>query len=297
MPVAIREFQRRDRDQLTTLVNLHVAAVVPGIVLSVNTVLAQLEREPDETVVDPWVAQRCCLVAERDAEIVAAALLHRFRAEEDVQPGYRDAGEVRWLVCRTDALDAGKQLLQRALAQMASWRVARVGAECALPALGCYGVPDTLPHIRDLLTSAGFEDPTRTEVVLVARCDELTGHVRDGVSCARTLGLLGARLTLRLNDHELGFIEVCDHSSAMARSAVATRWADIGNLVIHDEGDGSATMSMLPSTAADWLLLGGIPRLVHYWAMDVDAPEHLAQLEQLGFRQLVTNERGFQRSA
>ena len=193
MSVAVREFERRDRDQLTALVNLHVAAVIPGVVLSVNAVLAQLAREPDEAVVDPWVAQRCCLVAERDAEIVAAALVHRFRADQDVQPGYRNAAEIRWLVCKVDAIDAGKQLLQDALARIASWRVTRVGADCALPALGCYGIPDTLPHVRDLLTDAGFGGPTRTEVVLVARCDELVGHAPDGVSAVRTLGLLGAR--------------------------------------------------------------------------------------------------------
>jgi hypothetical protein len=56
-------------------------------------------------------------------------------------------------------------------------------------------------------------------------------------------------------------------------------------------------MSLLLSTAAEWLLLGGITRLVHYWAEDVDPPEHLAPLAQLGFRRLVTNERGFQRPA
>jgi len=53
MSVAIRPFERRDRDQLTALVNLHVAAVIPGVVLSVNAVLGQLEREPQETIVDP----------------------------------------------------------------------------------------------------------------------------------------------------------------------------------------------------------------------------------------------------
>ncbi len=297
MSVAVREFERRDRDQLTALVNLHVAAVIPGIVLSVNTVLAQLEREPDETVVDPWVAERRCLVSERDAEIVAAALLHRFRRDEDVQPGYREAGEIRWLVCKTDALDAGKQLLRDSLVQMARWQVTRVGADGALPALGCYGIPDTLPHIRNLLADAGFGDPKRTEVVLVARCDELTGHDLDGISTVRTLGLLGARFTLRRDGHELGFIEVCDQTSTMARSSVAVRWADIGNLLIRDESDLSATMSMLLSTAAEWLLLGGITRLVDYWAEDVDSPEHLAELEQRGFRRLVTNERGFQLAA
>jgi len=88
------------------------------VVLSVNAVLAQLEREPNESIVDPWVAERRCLVAERDDEIVVAALLHRFRADEDVREGYRGAGDIRWLVCKVDAVEAGAQLLEGALAQM-----------------------------------------------------------------------------------------------------------------------------------------------------------------------------------
>lgn len=40
MLAVVRRFERRDRDQLTALINLHVAAVIPGVVLSVNTVLS-----------------------------------------------------------------------------------------------------------------------------------------------------------------------------------------------------------------------------------------------------------------
>ena len=107
---------------------------------------------------------------------------------------------------------------------------------------------------------------------------------------------MGARFTVRRDDHDLGFIEVCDQTNAMARSSVAARWAEIGNLAIQDESDLSTTMSLLLSTAAEWLLLGGITRVVHYWAKDAEPSEHLAQLAQLGFQRLVTNERGFQRA-
>jgi hypothetical protein len=151
MSVAVRPFERRDRDQLSALVNLHVAAVVPGVVLSVNTVLSQLEREPHENVVDPWADERRCLVATRDGEIVAAALLHRFRGDADVGADYRGAGEIRWLACKVDAAEAGASILREALAQMKAWQVTVIGAECNLPAPACYGVPDTLPHIRSLV--------------------------------------------------------------------------------------------------------------------------------------------------
>ena len=52
-PVRVRPFRRADRDQLTALVNAHAQAVAPGVVVSVNTVLSQLEAEPGEFIVDP----------------------------------------------------------------------------------------------------------------------------------------------------------------------------------------------------------------------------------------------------
>jgi hypothetical protein len=296
VPAAIRPFERRDRDQLTALANSHVSAVIPGVVLSVNTVLGQLEREPYESIVDPWVAERLCLVAERDNEIVAATLAHRFRSDDDVSAGYRGAGGIRWLVCKVDASEAGTQLLEQALAQMRIWRVTTVGAEIAFPAFGCYGVPDTLPHIRRLLLEAGFGQPTRAELVLAARCEALNGHQLGGASVTRTLGLLGARFTLSAAGEELGFIEVCEPTAEIARSSVAARWADIGNLILRENTEPAQAMPALLSAAADWLLLGGVTRLVDYWAEDVDPPSYLEQLEQAGFRVLVRNERGFKRA-
>ena len=40
--VQVRPFRRGDRDQLTKLVNAHAEVVVPGMSVSVNTVLGSL---------------------------------------------------------------------------------------------------------------------------------------------------------------------------------------------------------------------------------------------------------------
>jgi len=51
--VQVRPFRRADRDQLTQLtqlVNAHAEAVVPGMSVSVNTVLSSLERQPGEFI-------------------------------------------------------------------------------------------------------------------------------------------------------------------------------------------------------------------------------------------------------
>jgi len=78
--VQVRPFRRGDRDQLTRLVNAHAEAVVPGMSVSVNTVLGSLERQPGEFIVDPWVNERVTLVAEqRDP--------HRTRVDQGVTAG------------------------------------------------------------------------------------------------------------------------------------------------------------------------------------------------------------------
>lgn len=293
MPAAIRMFERSDRDQLTALVNVHVAAVIPGVVLSVNSVLGQLEREPQEAIVDPWVAERRCLVAERSDGIVAAALLHRFRGDEDVSESFRGTGEIRWLVCRPDALEEGARLVQAALARMRDWQVRSIGAECSLPAPACYGIPDSLPHLRRLLTDAGFGEPTRAELVLVAPCEALARHPSEGLGVTRTLGALGARFALSREEFELGHIEVSDQPIEMARNSVAVRWGDIGNLAVRDPKNRQTVLPALLAVAAQWLLLGGVTRLLTYWTEGADPMDELTELQRAGFQRLVRNERGF----
>jgi hypothetical protein len=93
--IEVRPFRRGDREQLAALVNAHAAAVVPGASVSVNTVMNQLEREPGEFIVDPWVMDRATLVAHQRGRIVAAAHLLRYASGEEVSDSYRDAAEIR----------------------------------------------------------------------------------------------------------------------------------------------------------------------------------------------------------
>jgi GNAT superfamily N-acetyltransferase len=80
--VQVRPFRRADRDQLTRLVNAHAEAVVPGMSVSVNTVLSSLERQPGEFIEDPWVSERVTLVAEQRGRVAAAAHLLRYFPDE-----------------------------------------------------------------------------------------------------------------------------------------------------------------------------------------------------------------------
>lgn len=294
MSLVVREFNRNDRDQLTALVNLHVSSVLPGVALSTNVVLSQLEREPGEFVVDPWVVERCCLVAVQDEVIVAAALLHRFGADAKVRDGYRSAAEIRWLVVSPAAVEAGERLLQAVIDKARSWQPSQIYADAgSLPAPGCYGIPDSWPHIRQLVIAAGFDGPTRSETVLAARCQDLVGHQIDGAELRRSVGVLGARFDLVGADGHLGYIEVGEINQSLTRSNASLTWTDVGNVSATAPNSLDSILPTLMSAAAEWLLLGGIERIIDYYAEDVDPPEYLTALQRIGFRRLSTNERGW----
>lgn len=96
-PVQVRPFRRRDRDQLTALVNVHIDAVLPGVSVPPNAVLGQLEREPGGYVVDPWVVGRSTLVAVLRDRVVGAVHVLTYADDERVGPAYRGSAEIRWL--------------------------------------------------------------------------------------------------------------------------------------------------------------------------------------------------------
>jgi GNAT superfamily N-acetyltransferase len=285
---SIRPFRRSDREQLTALVNAHVAAVIPGVTVSVNALLNQLEREPDEAIVDPWVIERRTLVAvERDA-IVGGAHLLRYGDDERVSDSYRNFAEIRWLVCRTDA---GAELMAESLTVMRTWQPSRIAADGSLPAFGVYGVPATWPHIRALYLDAGFVQQGMTEIlswVELARLEEK--HAPPGLTLERSVGRNGTRFTAAAESGPVGMIEVETNAGGVL-FAQPSRWADIGNLCVSEARRRQGIASWLLAEAADWLRRGGAAYLLAY-----ACPE---QTDELGFHaatgcdELVRTERGW----
>jgi hypothetical protein len=154
--VEIRPFRREDREQLTRLVNAHIGAVVPGWALSVSAVLAQLEREPAEFVVDPWIAERVTLVALERERVVAAAHLRRYATDARVPDWANGAAEIAWLVAWPDSAAAGAALACAAVGTMEQWGAVRYFADGGLPTPATYGIPACWPHIRSIIEGAGF---------------------------------------------------------------------------------------------------------------------------------------------
>jgi GNAT superfamily N-acetyltransferase len=290
----VRPFTRADRDQATSLINAHIAAVVPAVGVSVSGFMSQLEREPGEFIVDPWVTQRVTLVAEQRQRVVAVAHLLRYADDDRVSPMYRGAGEIHWLVFWPDApywpdaAEAAHGLAQACLAQLDHWQVRRRLADGALPAPGVYGLPEQWPHVRKVLEDAGFRDhDSRSETIFLARVSDLPTPGAPpvaGLVPQRSLGINGTRISAVLEAQTVGYIEV-DSLDDSPRTLRTRGWADVGNLEVSPSHSRTEIGGWLLAQAAEWLDLGQVTRLLSYADTD-DAPE-AAFLEAAGFRVLT----------
>ncbi len=311
--VQVRPFRRSDRDQLTQLVNAHAAAVVPGMSASVNTVLSSLERRPGEFIEDPWASERLTLVAEQAGRVAAAAHLLRYFPDERAGVSARDAGEILWLLfwpqapARNpfwpDATEAAEALMTACAAQFTTWGVSRQYAAGDLPVPGVYGVPDQWPHVAGLYQRAGFSHTGQTEVVYLARVEDLPdpgGRPLDALAAQRSVGINGVRLSAVLGPEVIGYIEieVLDEGERLSRHG---GWADVGNLHVVPRYQRRGVGTWLLGQAADWLRLAGVSRLLDYaWLEGTDPggqnyDAYRAFVSAVGFRELTRTARGWTR--
>jgi GNAT superfamily N-acetyltransferase len=309
--VQVRPFHRGDRDQLTKLVNAHAEAVVPGMSVSVNTVLSSLERQPGEFIVDPWVSERVTLVAEQRNRVAAAAHLLRYYPDDRAGESARDTGEIRWLLYWPlapagnpfwpDVTGSAEALIAACADVFGRWGVTRQHADGELPVPGVYGVPEQWPHIAALYRRAGFTHTGHTEVVYLARVKDLPSADTpplDGLAVRRSVGINGCRFSAVLGEEVIGYIEteVLDKGERMSRHG---GWADVGNLHVASPYRRRGVGSWLLGHAADWLRLAGANRLLNYaWLEGTDPgglnyDDYRAFLPAVGFRELTRTARGW----
>jgi GNAT superfamily N-acetyltransferase len=295
----IRPFERRDREQVTELVNAHIGAVLPGVSVSVNAVMSQLEREPGEIIVDPWVHERATLVALQRERVVAAAHILRYASDERVGKHYRNSGEIRWLVCGPESGADADSLLAACDERFATWGVERCGADTSLPCPCCYGVLDCWPHLKALYLRNGYRHEGRTEVILVADAMSLPtgGDVPvAGLTVRREVGgsiLAGTRFGGWLGDDLVGFVDL---STDLTRGGMLSRlagWGEIDTLHVDAQYRRRRIATWLVAHAADWLRLGHGDRLIAYCEAGQD--DALGFAAGTGFRELARTERGWMR--
>src|SRR5215475_3782440 len=312
--IEVRPFHRRDRQQLADLVNAHAQAVVPGMGVSVSALLSELERQPGEFIVDPWVSERTTLVAEQRYRVAAAAHLLRYYADERAGRAYRGAGEIRWLLFWPqspagnpywpDATEAAETLIAACIRQLEEWGVASQGAEGELPVRGVYGVPEQWPHIRALYQRAGFAHTGHTEVVYLAKVEDLprpAGPPIAGLAIRRSVGINGTRLSAVLGEEVIGYIET-ETLQGAERLARHGGWADIGNLHVTEQHRRRGVATWLLGQAAGWLRLAQVERLLGYAWLEGQDPTGQdytgcrALLAASGFGELTRTKRGWTRA-
>jgi len=312
--IEVRPFRRGDREQLTQLVNAHAAAVVPGLGVSVSTVLTALERQPGEFIEDPWVSERLTLVAQQQGRVAAAAHLLRHFPDERAGEAARDVGEIGWFLfwpqapagnpCWPDARGAADALIAACIRRLQAWGVARQQAGGELPVRGVYGVPEQWPHIRAIYQQAGFAHTGHTEIIYLARIEDLARPAKPpvaGLSVRRSAGINGSRLSAVLGAEVIGYIEVeiFDEGERLPRNG---GWADIGNLRVAEQYRRRGVATWLLGQAADWLALAQVERLLDYAWLEgtdpggLDYADSRAFLPAAGFRELTRTERGWSRA-
>lgn len=262
----VRPFARHDRDGLTSLVNRHIAALLPGGAVPVATLLSQMERDSTEAIIDPWVIDRHTIVGFEADRVVAAAHLKRYGAEQRVSESHRDAGAIDWFVCDPAEIGTGAQVLQAAFAHLRRWGVRIWYADGNLPCLGVYGVPDAWPHVQALLVDAGFDDSDGQIEVIFA--GDLTAIVPPGpvpvagVELRRVVGPLGTSFEAWIGVERVGVFEVEDAYGT--GNGQLARWADEGNHWVAAAYRRQGIGTWLFRHACAWLRLGGKDRLLTY---------------------------------
>ena len=297
MPV-IRTFMRPDRDQLTELVNVHIAAVVPAWALPVSALLAQIEREPAQYVVDPWVIDRTTLVAIERDRVVAGAHLKRYAADGRVSPDYYGAGEVAWLVAWPRRQEAALALAHACAAKLDEWEVRRQWADGALPTPATFGIPSAWPHVRTVLEAAGFsDDEGRTEMLLARDLEALADPAEpplEGLTVRREVDNLTVRFSAVLGDQIIGYVNVHDDLTRGGTLSCLRGWAQLHEQFVEAPYRRRGVGTWLVRHAAAWLRLGGATRILASWAEELDAGS-LAFLRQLGWQEIGTARRGWRR--
>lgn len=295
----VRPFARQDRDQLLSLVNHHIATVLPGGSIPVSTLLSQMERDQGEYVIDPWVTERHTIVGLQRDRVVAAAHLKRYGTDPRVSESYSDAGSIDWIVFWPDHLDAGRLVLHVALAQLRDWDVRVWYADGSLPCLGVYGISDSWPHVLGLLCEAGFDDRGgQVEVTFagdVAAVEPPGPAPVDGLEVRRVLGTLGTTFEAVVGDEVVGMFEVEDDYTKGGSVMKLDGWADVGNHRVREDRRGQGIGSWLFRHGCAWLRSGGTRSLLAYAIEDDDLPRLERYYAAHGLIRINRTRRGWKR--
>lgn len=277
---------------LQSLVNWHLAAVVPSWGLPARYIADRLRRNPDEYVVDPWVAQRCTLCAVAGGCVVAASHLLLYGEGAEVGDDYKGIGCVDWFLVLPDRIAEGTELLHESRHMLAEWGARRqYGWGMGLPVPVLYGVPDPWPHVGAALHSAGFEpEPQAIEAVWAGRLPDAVQPETAPLSAmtlTRRVERLGTRLVAALDGVEVGYCVLRANLSQGGRIPALGGWATVRDFVVEEPWRSRGIGRWLLAHSVAWMRLAGCDQVVFMVAVDEDGERAGRLYARLGWLPLA----------
>ena len=262
----VQPFERTNLPQLQRLVNLHLAAVVPGWALSEVAVARELEQNDAQPITDPWVRDRNTLCAVEGSRVLAAAHLLRYGDDPEVGPAYRNVGEISWLLAQPDRVDAATSVLAAAEEHLARWHVSHIhGWGSGLPAGPLWGVPDVWPHVAAALESAGYHPSGHSEALYGGWLLDVVPQTKPpvtGLTIHRRVTAYETRLAAVLDDSEVGFCDLQPFLTGAGLSPALQGWGWLADFRVREVCRNQGIGRWLLQHAVQWLRLAGCDRIV-----------------------------------
>ncbi len=288
--------------QVQLLINRHLSAIVPGWALPEAFIASNLQRNPRENIIDPWVRERITLCACQRQYVVAAAHLLRYGNGPEVNPHYQNVGDLAWFLAWPDANEAATALLASARRQFAAWEVTREYAwDTGLPVGPFVGVPDVWPHIASTLEKAGYHPrlgKEGEEIVYGGPLDAAFAQASPpiaGLSLWRTMGTIdGARFVAKVDGKEVGVCE-CETDLTQGGTLPALQgWGELSELEINEVWRNRGIGTWLVGQAVAWHQLGGGQRMILAVTAEDEAAGAGRFYQRLGWHVLVRERKGWQ---
>jgi GNAT superfamily N-acetyltransferase len=264
----VRRFEKANLPQLAELVDVHLAAVVPGWTITGEFLAETMQRDHTEYITDPWVAERATLCAVEGHRVLAAVHLLRYGDGPETSDHYRGTGEIDWFLSLPRRNDAASATLSTARELMSEWGVRREhGWYASLPEVPMYGVPDTCPHLAAALYVAGYRpDPGRhREALYGGRLDGVPAPGEPPIGdlkVRRTVGNNGALFAAVLGAEELGLCETKQDLTHGGALPALRGWAELWEMTVREEWRDRGIGGWLLRHAVSWLRLSGCDRIV-----------------------------------
>ena len=258
--IEIEDLRDEHLEQVRYLINCHLDAVIPGWGLPTEYIAARLQTNPEEDVVDPWVAERRSLVALSKDRVCAAAHMLRYGADTPVEP----KGEICWLLALAEEPESARTVFTAAVELLQSWDIEIDGIGVALPTPVICGVSEAWPHLIDLFEEQGFAPQADTQIILYGgTLNQIPppGEAPvDGVALNRKLGRDSCRFAARVNGERSARFECNADLTQGGRLPALNGWGELYDIGVKPEWSTNDMDTWVVRHAVQWLRLGGCDR-------------------------------------